>query len=102
MRAIIRLLDTLPRPVHLSVEDHGGSFRLPIHDAAFLSRFPDLAGAELQALLELAEPAQARPGCRPLDRAEWPGVCESRIAHDLEPLRRHWRTSVSTFAEASS
>ena len=87
LAAIIRLLDTLDRPVHLSVEDHGGSFRLPIHEEAFMSRFPDLAGSELRALLELAEAAEVNPGCRPLERAEWPGVCESRIAHDLRQLR---------------
>jgi 3-oxoisoapionate decarboxylase len=101
LAAIIRLLDTLNRPVHLSVEDHGGSFRLPIHDEAFMSRFPDLAGAELRALLELADTAQASCGCRPLERAEWPGVCESRIAHDLRQLRT-LADSVSTIAEASS
>jgi sugar phosphate isomerase/epimerase len=101
LAAIIRLVDTLERPVHLSVEDHGGSFRLPIHDGAFISRFPDLAGAELRALLELAETAQANPGCRPLERAEWPGLCESRIAHDLRQLRR-LAGSVSSFTEALS
>jgi sugar phosphate isomerase/epimerase len=87
LAAIIGMIGTLGRPVHLSVEDHGGSFRLPIHDEAFMSRFPDLAGTELRALLELAEAAQANPGCRPLERAEWPGACESRIAHDLRQLR---------------
>ena len=85
--AIIRLIGTLDRPVHLSVEDHGGSFLLPIRDEAFLSRFPDLSGAELTALLELADVAEADPACRPLERADWPAVCESRIAHDLAALR---------------
>ena len=84
---IIRMLDTLERTVCLSVEDHGGSFQLPIHDEAFLSRFPDLAGAELSALIELAEATRANPECRPLDRADWPAVCESRIAGGLVALR---------------
>jgi sugar phosphate isomerase/epimerase len=88
LAAIIRLLDTLGRPVHLSVEDHGGSFQLPIHDEAFLSRFPDLVGAELRAIVELAEAAQADPGCRPIDRSDWPDVCETRIVDDLRALRR--------------
>ena len=88
LASIIGMLGTLERPVHLSVEDHGGSFLLPIHDEAFLSRFPDLAGAELGALLELADRTRANPACRPLDRAEWPAVCESRIARDLVALRR--------------
>ena len=88
LAAIICRLDTLAWPVHLSVEDHGGSFLLPIHDEAFVSRFPDLAGAELKAMLELAESTETRPGCRPLERSEWPRVCESRVAHDLVALRR--------------
>jgi sugar phosphate isomerase/epimerase len=86
--AILRLLDTLRRPVHLSVEDHGGSFLLPTQDEAFLARFPDASGAELSAMLHLSDATQARPACRPLDRAEWPAVCESRIARDLVVLRR--------------
>jgi len=88
LAAIVRRLDTLAGLVHLSVEDHGGSFLLPIHDEAFVSRFPDMAGAELKAVLELAEATEARPRCRPLERSEWPRVCESRVARDLEALRR--------------
>jgi len=88
LASIIGMLGTLQRPVHLSVEDHGGSFLLPIHDEAFLSRFPDLAGAELGALLELADTTRANPVCRPLERADWPCVCESRLVGDLRELRR--------------
>ena len=88
LASIIGMLGTLERPVHLSVEDHGGSFLLPIHDEAFLSRFPDLAGAELGALLELADTTRANPVCRPLERADWPCVCESRLVGDLRELRR--------------
>lgn len=88
LAAIVRRLDTLEWPVHLSVEDHAGSFLLPIRDEAFLSRFPDLAGAELRAVLELAEATEARPWCRPLERAEWPRVCASRVARDIAALRR--------------
>jgi sugar phosphate isomerase/epimerase len=87
LAAVIRMLDSLPRPVHLSVEDHGGSFPLPIHDRDFLARFPDLSDSELEALLELAKATEERPRCRPLDRAAWPGACEARIAGDLAALR---------------
>jgi sugar phosphate isomerase/epimerase len=87
LRAIIRMLGTLEHLPHLSVEDHGGSFLLPVRDAAFLARFPDLNGAELAALVEMAEAAQANPACRPLDRDAWPAVCEPRIAADLRALR---------------
>jgi sugar phosphate isomerase/epimerase len=86
--AIIQRLDALDRPVHLSVEDHGGSFLLPIHDEGFLERFPDMTGAELRAMFELAEATQSRPACRPLDRADWPAVCEARFAADLAAVRQ--------------
>ncbi len=86
--AIVRRLDTLPCPVNLSVEDHGGSFLLPISDESFLSRFPDAIDTELSAMLELADATRARPACRPTARADWPAVCESRLAHDLVTLRR--------------
>jgi sugar phosphate isomerase/epimerase len=88
LASIIRLLNGLDWPVHLSVEDHGGTFSLPIRDEAFMARFPDVADAELAALLDLAAEAQSRPGCRPIERSKWPSVCESRIAHDLLALRR--------------
>jgi sugar phosphate isomerase/epimerase len=86
LETIIQRLDALPQPVHLSVEDHGGSFLLPIHDATFLSRFPDLTGAELEALVELGEVTAGRPACRPVEREDWPSLCESRIACDVEAL----------------
>lgn len=85
--AIIQMLGTLERPPHLSVEDHGGSFLLPVRDAAFLARFPDLQGTELAALVEMAEATQAKPACRPVDRDAWPAACESRIAANLRALR---------------
>jgi len=87
LAAIIRLLDTLERPVHLSVEDHGGSFVLPTGDPAFFSRFPDLAGEELAAIGDLAAAADALAECRPVDRAEWPRLCEARLDRDLRALR---------------
>jgi sugar phosphate isomerase/epimerase len=85
---IIDRLDTLEPAVHLSVEDHGGQFELPIHDAAFLAQFPDVTGAELAALVAFGEETAGRPSSRPTDRADWPSVCEARIAGDLAALRR--------------
>jgi sugar phosphate isomerase/epimerase len=87
LEAIIRRLDTLPSPVHLSVEDHGGSFGVPIRDEEFLSRFPDLTHAELDSVLELARRSEAKPACRPAERTAWPAMCEARLGHDLEALR---------------
>ena len=86
--AIIAMIDTLPWSVHLSVEDHAGSFLLPVHDAAFLARFPDLAGAEFTDLVHLSEVTAGRPGCRPVERSLWPSICEARLAGDLDALRR--------------
>jgi sugar phosphate isomerase/epimerase len=87
LAAIIQRLDTLPWPVPLSVEDHAGSFLLPIHDAAFLARFPDLHGSELGALVELSEQVAGMPACRPAERSAWPTLCEARMAGDLRALR---------------
>jgi sugar phosphate isomerase/epimerase len=84
---IVRMLDTLPWPVPLSVEDHAGSFLLPIHDAAFVDRFPDLRGAELSALIEMSERTAGKPSCRPVERSVWPSICEARMAGDLDALR---------------
>ncbi len=87
LETIIRRLDTLPWPVQLSVEDHGGRFSLPIRDEEFLSRFPDVTHAELESVLGLAGESEARPACRPVERTDWPALCEARLAHDLEALR---------------
>lgn len=87
LATIVGMLGTIDPPPSLSVEDHGGCVLLPIHDGAFLARFPDLEGAELAALVRLAESTHAKPGCRPLDREAWPTVCESRMAANVRRLR---------------
>ncbi len=96
--AIFALLVSLGRPINLSLEDHGGSFRLPIFDTDFLERFPDLSPAELVCLLRLARATRNRaqngrlaPTDRrlaPTDRADWPGHCESRAINGIEGIRR--------------
>ena len=88
LEAILSSLATLDRGIHLSIEDHGGSFDLPIFDPAFLSRFPDLGAGELARLIGLAVRTSARPACRPLPRPDWPRVCEQRLANDLVALRQ--------------
>jgi 3-oxoisoapionate decarboxylase len=84
---IVQQLDALPWETNLSVEDHGGSFEIPIHDDAFVARFPDLTGTEMRRLLKLAEATGARPACRPIERANWPAICEARMAADIAALR---------------
>ena len=84
---ILGQLDSLPSDVHLSVEDHGGSFHLPIDDPVFLAKFPDLDGAELAGLIRLSEVTAQDPACRPVDRSMWADLCERRIAQDLVALQ---------------
>jgi sugar phosphate isomerase/epimerase len=85
---ILALVDSLPGPVNLTIEDHGGSFALPIHDQRFLSGFPDLAPDELSALVRLAETARTRRLCRPIGRDEWAAICEDRLSRDLAAAER--------------
>jgi 3-oxoisoapionate decarboxylase len=87
LRRVVGLLGSLAREVHLSVEDHGGSFLVPIFDPVFLSRFPDLSCTELARVVRVAQMTAANATCRPLDRTEWPRVCESRLACDVTALR---------------
>jgi len=87
---IASLLSTLERRVHLSVEDHGGSFSIPIFDQLFLSRFPDLHVTELGELVKLA-----KAGSRLLkngeialmERKDWPLHCEKRLSSDINNLK---------------
>jgi len=91
---ILSRLATLNRPIHLSVEDHGGSFALPIYDPTFLSRFPDLTTTELARLVQLAH--RTPPATAPLERAEWPKQCSSRVSRDIANLKaivERWSSS---------
>ena len=83
---ILRLVASLDRAVHLSVEDHGGSFLLPIFDPTFLSKFPDLTVQEFARLAALAERTGREPACRPLPREDWPHIAEARMAANLTAL----------------
>jgi sugar phosphate isomerase/epimerase len=87
LRAIIRLVAALDREVHLSVEDHGGSFALPVFDPTFLSKFPDLSVQEFSRLLALAADTVARTTAVALPRERWPEVAEARMAGDLRALQ---------------
>jgi sugar phosphate isomerase/epimerase len=85
--AIIDLLGSLDREVHLSAEDHAGSTLLPIFDPMFLSKLPDLSATELAQLVSLARRTTDELTCRPLPRSAWSQVCESRMIEDLRALR---------------
>lgn len=91
---ILSRLANLDRPIHLSVEDHGGSFALPMYDPTFLSRFPDLTAMELARLVQLAH--RTPPAAAPLERAEWPKQCSSRLSRDIANLKaivERWSSS---------
>jgi sugar phosphate isomerase/epimerase len=88
---IFGLLAARPVLPHLTLEDHGGHFDLPIFDPEFLARFPDLTTTELARLVHLVQLNQMRPAghrAHPLPRDQWPAHCEERITRGLETLRR--------------
>jgi len=86
LKEIIQLLETLPREIYLSIEDHGGSFFLPIYNSDFLAEFPDLTAKEFIKLSRLASESDKKM-CKILDREKWPAICESRIRQDLLDLQ---------------
>ncbi|MGA2261178.1 MAG: sugar phosphate isomerase/epimerase family protein [Acidobacteriota bacterium] len=88
LTAILRLLKSLSADIPLSVEAHGGSFLLPIFDALFLGKFPDLTAEELSRLVRLSQLTADKSalGCRMTERERWPDVCEQRLADDIVAL----------------
>jgi sugar phosphate isomerase/epimerase len=88
---ILSLLSRLPRVPNLSLEDHGGRFELPIYDPGFIAGFPDLTADELARLVRLVHRNESRPReerADPLDREDWPAICEDRVARGLATLQR--------------
>jgi sugar phosphate isomerase/epimerase len=88
---ILARLATLDRRVNLSVEDHGGSFRIPIFEPEFLTRFPDLTAPELTRLVQLAVDGGKRVAAgslAPLDRSAWPQECERRVQLGIRNIKR--------------
>ena len=87
---ICRRLATLRKPVNLSIEDHGGVFDIPIYNADFLSRFPDLTVQEFSQLVRISHESQQRIAAGRLaitKRADWPRLCEQRVARDIETFK---------------
>ena len=88
--SIIRLLHSTGRQINLSVEDHGGSFLLPVNEKWFLEQFPDLTAAEYERITDLAvitEEIMNNSGLRITDRADWPSLCEERTRADISALK---------------
>lgn len=91
LREIVTRIASLPHEVHLTIEDHGGSFSLPIHDPFFLSKFPDLTLQEFVSLIQMAyQAAEAvrAGGLAITEREKWPEICESRLKQDILSLRK--------------
>jgi sugar phosphate isomerase/epimerase len=90
LEKIIFLLTTLQTPPHLSLEDHAGSFLIPVNDPVFRSKFPDLDEDELRSLVQLADRGrrfvdQGRLSI--LERSRWHEVCEMRVEAGLDFIK---------------
>ncbi len=94
---IVEQIASLPHEVHLTIEDHGGSFLLPIYDSLFLSEFPDLTLQEFVSLVQMAYQAAdaIRAGQVAItEREKWPEICESRLKQDILSLRSLLKSSL--------
>jgi sugar phosphate isomerase/epimerase len=87
---IFTRLNSLDKEINLSVETHGGSFFLPVNDAWFLNRFPDLAPDEYNDLVTLAEitTKKMKEGdLKMTEREDWPMIYEERTHYDIRNLK---------------
>lgn len=91
LKRIVGLLGSLPHRVNLSIEDHGGSFVLPLSNPQFRAEFPDLTQDELDKLIDLSHLTKAKMECEGLavvEREKWPIICQERLKRDLRALKR--------------
>jgi sugar phosphate isomerase/epimerase len=91
LHKIYELITHVSHDVNLSIEDHGGSFFLPIFDPLFLSKFPDLTTEEFARLMRMALQANGKMDKGELTitkREDWPQICEHRIKRDIHSLRQ--------------
>jgi 3-oxoisoapionate decarboxylase len=87
---IFTRLNSLDKEINLSVETHGGSFFLPVNDAWFLKRFPDLSNDEYNNLLTLADITTQKMKDGDLEmtkREDWSMICEERTRYDIRNLK---------------
>lgn len=76
--------------LNLNIEDHGGSFDIPVFDPVFRKEFPDLSDDEMEKLVFLAEKTRQKREAGELavlDRKDWPTVCSMRIEKDITDLK---------------
>jgi sugar phosphate isomerase/epimerase len=89
--AIFGMLATLPGDIHLNVEDHGGDFDIPLFDLRFRKELPDLSDGEMESLIRLTRRTREKMEegtLQPLDRSQWPEVCEERMIFDLDEVKK--------------
>jgi sugar phosphate isomerase/epimerase len=87
--SLIKKLRSLDREIYLSIENHGGSFFLPVNEPWFINRFPDLSSEEYKRLVDLAETSSekmTKVGLNITDRNDWPMICEERTIKDIRNL----------------
>lgn len=90
LEEITGMLASTGREINLSVEDHGGSFHLPVNKKWFLERFPDLPVPEYNALFQLSQKTAEKmknSGLMITERDEWPGICEEKTREDIKYLK---------------
>jgi sugar phosphate isomerase/epimerase len=90
LEKIIGMIASTGREINLSVEDHGGSFHLPVNEKWFIERFPDLPVLEYNSILDLSEKTVAKmlnSGLRLTERSEWPDLCEVRTTQNIEYVK---------------
>ena len=90
LKEILNRLSSLDRNITLSIEDHGGSFRLPIFNPLFLSKFPDLTAEEFSKIIRMTEETrrQVKEGrCSITERERWPKICEGRLCRDIQAVK---------------
>jgi sugar phosphate isomerase/epimerase len=90
LKSVIKKLETLNKEIYLSVEDHGGSFFLPVNEGWFIRQFPDLSQDEYNNILNLAEITAVKIKSGELkitERKEWPVICEERTGSDIRNLK---------------
>jgi sugar phosphate isomerase/epimerase len=91
LQKIYHLLALLPEEINLTIEDHGGSFNLPVFDPLFLSKFPDLTTEEFTRIVQMSLETKKKMDKGKLaitNREDWPQICESRIKRDIRMLRQ--------------
>jgi sugar phosphate isomerase/epimerase len=91
LASITGMINSTGRNINLTVEDHGGSFTLPVSEKWFIDRFPDLSVLEYEKLYELSEHTEALMSSSALsvtERSHWPSVCEERTRLDIIRLKQ--------------